>query len=107
VRFGGLISIPHDTAAHIIFVVFDIQIPHSASLKDKRRVLKSLKDRVRARFNASIAEIDHQDEWQRSIIGITMISNDRQHLERGFAALNRLVEEVGDIQLLSIGCEWL
>jgi len=99
--------IPHDNAAHIMFVIFDIQIPHSGSLKDKRRIVKSLKDRVRARFNASIAEIDHTNEWQRSVLGVTMISNDRQHLERGLSALKHLVADIGEIQLLKVAHEWL
>lgn len=92
---------------HVALLTFDLLIPLSQSLKSKRRVIKSLKDRMRSRFNASIAEIDYLDEWQRSLIGITMISNDRQHLERGFSAINRLVEEIADIELLRARVEWL
>lgn len=93
--------------AHVALLTFDLMIPFSQSLKSKRRVIRSLKDRTRSRFNASIAEIDYLDEWQRSLIGITMISNDRQHLERGFSAINRLVEDISEIELLQVRVEWL
>lgn len=82
-------------------------IPFSDSLKSKRRVIKGLKDRVRARFNASVAEIDFLEQWQRSQIGVTMIGNDRRRLERGCSAINRLLEDSGDIQLLGTRLEWL
>ncbi len=93
--------------AHIALLSFDLMIPHSASLKDKRRVIKGLKDRLRAKFNASVAEIDHLDEWQRASIGVTMISNDRRHLDSSLSAVSRLVEEAADIRLLDTRIEWL
>lgn len=93
--------------AHVALLTFDLLIPFSQSLKSKRRIIRSLKDRTRSKFNASVAEIDYLEQWQRSLIGITMISNDRQHLERGFSAINRLVEEVSDIELLRARVEWL
>ncbi len=92
---------------HIAYLSFDMMIPHSASLKAKRRVIKSLKDRLRAKFNASVAEIDYLEEWQRAQLGITMISNDRRHLESSLSALSRMVEEVSDIRLLDARVEWL
>jgi len=55
-------------------------LPHSHSLKDKRRVLKGLKDRLR-RFNVSVAEVDGQDLWQRATIGIATVSHDRSRVE--------------------------
>jgi uncharacterized protein YlxP (DUF503 family) len=93
--------------AHVVLLTYDMMIPSSTSLKSKRRVIKSLKDRVRARFNASIAEIDYLEAWQRSLIGVALVSNDRQHLDRGSSAINRLIEEIADIQLLDIRQEWL
>lgn len=92
---------------HIAFLTFDLMIPYSGSLKSKRRVIKSLKDRMRVKFNASIAEIGYLEEWQRSLIGIAMISNDRRHLDRVLSAVRRLVEEIADIRLLDTRLEWL
>lgn len=54
----------------------ELRIPESESLKAKRRVVKSLKDRVQARFNVSIAEVDRLDDWQRATLGVVSVSND-------------------------------
>ena len=54
----------------------ELSIPASRSLKGKRRVLKSIKDRARSKFNVSIAEVDHQDEWNRSVLAVCCVSND-------------------------------
>ncbi len=53
----------------------DLYIPHSSSLKEKRYVLRSIKDRVK-KFNVSVAEIDAQDLWQRSKLMVAVVSND-------------------------------
>lgn len=51
------------------------------SLKDKRQVLRSVKDRLRNSFNISIAEIEVTDLWQRATLGVVSISNSRDYLE--------------------------
>ncbi len=93
--------------AHVVLLTVDLLVPHSDSLKTKRRALKSIKDRIAAKFNVSIAEIAHLDEWQRALIGMVMISNDRQHLERSLSAIGKLIEDTGDIQLLDVRREWI
>jgi hypothetical protein len=50
------------------------------SLKDKRHVIKGLKDRLRNKFNVSVAEVDHQDEWQRADLGIAMVGTDTRYV---------------------------
>ena len=62
-------------------LTLEIHIPDARSLKDKRQVLRSLKDRLRGRFNVAVAELDHQDTWQRSQIGVVSLSNDEAHLD--------------------------
>jgi uncharacterized protein YlxP (DUF503 family) len=74
---------------NIGLLTLDIFLPDSHSLKDKRIVLRRLKDRLR-KFNVSIAECDHQDLWQRSTMGIVSISSDHGILEK---TLNAVVEE--------------
>ncbi|NGZ01888.1 MAG: DUF503 domain-containing protein [Nitrospira sp. WS238] len=54
----------------------EVNIPGSQSLKDKRQVLHSLKDRLRGKFNLSIAEVDGQDLWQRAVLGMACVAND-------------------------------
>jgi uncharacterized protein YlxP (DUF503 family) len=62
-------------------LTLEIFIPDARSLKDKRQVLRSLKDRLRGQFNVAVAELDHQDTWQRALVGVVTISPDQRHLE--------------------------
>ncbi|HRX87135.1 MAG TPA: DUF503 domain-containing protein, partial [Phycisphaerae bacterium] len=55
-------------AAHVGVLTIELALYEAASLKDKRRVLKSLKDRMRAQFNAAVAEVDNQDARQRATL---------------------------------------
>jgi hypothetical protein len=64
------------------FLTLEIHIPDSHSLKDKRQVLRSLKDRLRNRFNVAVAELDHQDTWQDSVVGIVTLSGNTAHVEK-------------------------
>ena len=68
-------------------LTLEIQIEHSHSLKEKRHVVKSLKDRLRERFNVSVAEIDFLDSWQHSVIAAVTVSNDRVRAEQVLQAV--------------------
>jgi uncharacterized protein len=74
------------------FLTLEIHISDAQSLKDKRQVLRSLKDRLRARFNVAVAELDHQETWQRAQVGVVSLSNDAAHLEQSL----RIVLEEAD-----------
>ncbi len=78
----------------ISLLTLEIHIPDSRSLKDKRQVLRSLKDRLKSRYNVAVAELDHQDSWQRSQIGIVSISNDQAHLQQAMQAVLAEAEEI-------------
>jgi len=69
------------------FLTLEIHLPDARSLKDKRQVLRSLKDRLRAHFNVAVAELDHMDLWQRSLVGVVTLSNDERHLEESLQAV--------------------
>jgi uncharacterized protein len=69
----------------------EIGIPDAMSLKDKRRVVKSLKDRIAHAHNVSVAEVGALEEHRRSIIGIAMVSNDARYVE---SQLSKLVDFV-------------
>jgi uncharacterized protein YlxP (DUF503 family) len=75
-------------------LTLEIHIPDSHSLKDKRQVLRSLKDRLRGRFNVAVAELDHLDSWQRAQVGVVSLSNDEAQLEQSLQAVLREAEEV-------------
>jgi uncharacterized protein len=66
----------------IALLTLDIHIPHAQSLKDKRMVVRSLKDRLRTKFNVSVAEVDHQDLWQRSQVSVVTVGSDEQFLQK-------------------------
>jgi uncharacterized protein YlxP (DUF503 family) len=71
-------------------LILEFQLPHSHSLKEKRAVIQRLRDRLRARFNVAIAEMDHQDVWQQATLGVVSISNSQTLLE---SALNQVLRE--------------
>jgi uncharacterized protein YlxP (DUF503 family) len=68
-------------------LTLEIHLTDARSLKDKRQVLRSLKDRLRAHFNVAVAELDHMDLWQRSLVGVVTLSNDERHLEESLQAV--------------------
>ncbi len=65
----------------IAHLTLELRIEGAASLKDKRQVLRSLKDRLRANFNVSVSEVDHSDLWQRATVGVVSISDSRDYLD--------------------------
>ena len=65
----------------IAFLTLELRIEAAHSLKDKRRVLRSLKDRLRAGYNVSVSELDPSDLWQRATLGVVSISGSRDYLE--------------------------
>jgi uncharacterized protein len=64
----------------IAFLTLELRIEAAHSLKDKRQVLRSLKDRLRAKFNVAVAELDSNDLWQRATIGVVSVSGSRDYL---------------------------
>jgi len=68
-------------------LTLEIHILDAHSLKDKRQVLRSLKERLRGRFNVAIAELDGQDSWQRATVGIVSVSNNVAHLEQSLRTI--------------------
>jgi uncharacterized protein YlxP (DUF503 family) len=88
-------------------LILEIHIPDSRSLKDKRQVLRSLKDRLRARFNVAVAELDYQDSWQRAQVGIVSLSNNAAHLEQSLRTVLSEAEQILGRDLASHDLEML
>jgi hypothetical protein len=85
-------------------LTLEIQLPYAHSLKEKRAVLRKMRDRFRARFNVAVAELDHQDVWQRATLGVVSISDSQTLLESVFRqvlaeAENILGDDVTDSTL--------
>jgi uncharacterized protein len=83
----------------------ELSIPEAMSLKDKRRVIKSLKDRIAHGHNVSIAEVGALDEHRRSIIGMAMVSNDKRYVEGALSKLVDFVKLVPQANLLDYQIE--
>jgi uncharacterized protein YlxP (DUF503 family) len=69
-----------------------LMIPENASLKGKRRVVKSLIEKVRHKFDAAIAEVGDNDLWQKAKIGVALVGNDRQLLEARLQQIMKFME---------------
>ena len=71
----------------------ELHVPGSRSLKDKRMVLRRVKDRLR-KFNVAVSEVDHHDLWQRASLAVVTVSVDRRHAEGELAAVADEIERV-------------
>jgi len=77
-------------------------IPHATSLKDKRQVCRSLVDKTRQRFNASVSEVDTQEMHQTLTIGIAVVSSDFSHVERSLDEIIRFLENHTEAELVNV-----
>jgi hypothetical protein len=87
-------------------LTLEIHISDAQSLKDKRHVLRSLKDRLRAHFNVAVSELNHRELWQRSRVGVVTISGDVKHLENSVQAIAAESERILGRDLVSSEVEY-
>jgi uncharacterized protein len=80
---------------------FDLRIPGSNSLKEKRHVLKTLTASLRSKFNIAVAEVDHQELWQRATIGVSAVASEGYHLKRVMHEVERHIDTFPAIEVLS------
>jgi uncharacterized protein YlxP (DUF503 family) len=85
----------------------ELAIPDSFSLKDKRRVVKSLKDRIAHAHNVSVAEVGALDEHRRSVLGFAMVGNDTRYVESALSKLVDLVRAVPQVSLVDYQIDFL
>src|SRR5256885_6420099 len=88
-------SCPPEPLMPVGLLTLELHIPDAQSLKDKRQVLRSLKDKLRRDFNVAVAELGHQGTWQKSVVGIVTILDEEKHLrgvvQKGFGEAGRLL----------------
>ncbi len=77
----------------------EIFLPGLNSLKSKRRIINSIKGKIRSKFNVGISEIDFLDKWQRALIGIVAVSNDSKFLQSSF---NKIVDQIKGFRDINI-----
>lgn len=85
----------------------EIHIPESGSLKTKRQYLKRIKDRVSNKFNVSIAEVGHNELWQRTILGVSVVANERQFANQVLNGVVDFIGQINGVQILDYSIELL
>ena len=96
-----------DKPIFITLLTIELMIPYAQSLKDKRSAVRGLTDRIRSKFNASVAEVGYQDKWQRAVMAVCFVGGDKRHLESDSARIRTLCEEATDVEIAAIDQEWL
>ncbi|MFI5370361.1 MAG: DUF503 domain-containing protein [Candidatus Eisenbacteria bacterium] len=81
-------------------VRIELHLPASRSLKDKRRVIQSLKERIRQRVHAAVAEVEYQDLWQRAALGVAVVSGEAHQVDEMLQAVRDLVNAAHEAELL-------
>lgn len=82
-----------------------LAIEDAFSLKEKRRVVKSIIERLKSRYNASVAEVDMNDTWKRAVIGIACVSNEAAHVDSMLASMVNFVENDGRAVMVDYSTE--
>jgi uncharacterized protein len=75
----------------------ELTIPSADSLKAKRMVLRSVKDRIRKNFNVSIAEVDDNDQWQSAVLAVALVSNDKRFANQVLSKVVDFIESSRDL----------
>jgi uncharacterized protein YlxP (DUF503 family) len=95
------------SAARVALGMMELHLPDVDSLKGKRHVLKGLKERVRARFEVSVAEVDHQDSWQRATLALAYVSADARHANEVVSKAMDFIEDHVEGRVLDTSVEIL
>ena len=93
--------------AAIGVLTLELRIENAHSLKEKRHVVKSLKERLRHKFNVSVAEIDDQDLWQRATVAAVTVSSDRENAEKVLRSVEDEAAGLVGSALVEATVEWI
>jgi uncharacterized protein len=92
---------------HAAAMSFDLHVPASRSLKSKRAVIRPSVDGMRHRFRISVAEVDHQNQWQRAAIAVAVVAESDGHLRQVLEQVERYVAGAADVELLDVSTAYL
>ena len=76
-------------------------MPENASLKDKRQIIRKLRDTIKDRFNVSFAEVDEDEKLQRSAIAVTMVSSNEELIRTAFTQISNLIESLAEVRVFN------
>ena len=88
-------------------LTLELRLENSHSLKEKRHVVQSLKERLRNRFNVAVAEIDYQDLWQRAAVAAVTVSSDQVHAEKVLRSVEDEAASLLGQELVGATVEWI
>jgi uncharacterized protein YlxP (DUF503 family) len=88
-------------------ITLEMRLDHSHSLKDKRHVVKSLKERLRNRYNVAVAEIAYQDLWQRGLLAAVTVASSRAIAEKTLQSVEKEASDTLGPLLVETVVEWL
>lgn len=80
-------------------------IPGNSSLKGKRKVIKSLLDKLRSKFNLAAAEVEHNDLWQKAGLGLTLVGNDRRFINSSMDKVLDFIYRTSDAEIIDSDSE--
>ena len=93
--------------AAIGVITLEMKLDHARSLKDKRQVVRSLKDRLRHRYNVAVAEIDFQNLWQRGLLAAVTVSANRAIAQHTLEAVEQEAVAALGPMLVDVTWEWI
>lgn len=93
--------------ARVALGTVELHLPDVGSLKGKRHILKSLKEKVRHRFEVSVAEVDYQDSWQRATLALACVSQDSRHANAVVSKALDFIESTVDGRVIDVHIEIL
>jgi uncharacterized protein YlxP (DUF503 family) len=88
-------------------LAFDLHLPNSHSLKEKRAIIKPILDGCRHRYQVSAAEVDHQDRWQRAGLAVAVVSATAGHVTDVLDGVERFVWSFPEVEVLAVERTWL
>ena len=92
---------------HAAAVCFDLHVPESRSLKAKRSVVRPIVDVLRHKYRLSVAEVDHQDTWQRAAIGVAVVAESDDRLRQVLDQVERYVTGAADVEVIDVTTAYL
>ena len=94
-------------AARVALGTVELHLPAVGSLKEKRHILKGLKEKVRHRFEVSVAEVDYHDSWQRATLAVACVSHESRHANEVVSKAVHFLESLVDGNVIDISVEIL
>jgi hypothetical protein len=92
---------------YVLVLEAELHLPTCRSLKAKRAVIRPIIDTIRHRHHVSVAEVDHQDRWQRATIALAVVAGDPTVAEERVDDLERLIWSAPDVEVIALTRHWL